>query len=150
MKTILKSMRKKKDAWEDKPSGDKAPSAGAKEKQTHVTNSDLPRHRNARVVERSVIASLNTLRDTSAANRSKLFIRKVRLCCYVFDFSETVDSPQDARDKEIKRSTILELVTYLTQFKPAFAEEELEEIFEMIMQSFSTIASEHSGCRWDV
>lgn len=137
MKTILKNMRKKKDQWEDKPAGDKAPSTGAKEKTTHMLNADLPRHRSARVVERSVIASLNTLRDTSAANRSKLFIRKVRLCCYVFDFSESVDSPQDARDKEIKRSTILELVTYLTQFKPAFAEEELEEIFEMILCNLS-------------
>jgi serine/threonine-protein phosphatase 2A regulatory subunit B' len=104
-----------------------------KDKNTHIANFDLSRHRSSRAVNRSVITTLPTLRDSSASMRSRLLTRKVRLCSYVFEFTDQPDSPQDARDKETKRSTLLELVNYLTVFKPAFVEEELEEVFEMIM-----------------
>lgn len=140
MKSILKNMRKK---VTDSPSpgtypeSKLSPSAAkpvvGKEQPSHVLNGDLPRHRSSRSISRSVITSLNTLRDTSTTNRTKLFIRKVRLCCYVFEFTDQPDSPQDARDKEIKRATLLELVNYLSVFKPSFGEEELEEIFDMIL-----------------
>lgn len=152
MKSMLKNMRKKVAEPEIKvstPTAEKT--AAGKEQPSHVVNGDLPRHRSARGIDRSVVATLNTLRDTSAANRSKLFIRKVRLCCYVFEFTDQPDSPQvpvlapttflflvkvlhsarlfmlqDAQDKEIKRATLLELVNYLSVFKPGFGEEELE------------------------
>lgn len=104
-----------------------------KERTSHIINLELPRHRQARTIDRSVLTNLPTLRDCSASTRNRLLIRKVRLCSYVFEFSDQPDSSQDARDKETKRSTLLELVNYLTVYKPAFAEDELEEIFEMIM-----------------
>jgi len=84
-------------------------------------------------VSRSVIVqNLPSLRDTAVTNRSKLLSRKLRLCSYVFTFSDQPDSTQDAKDKEVKRSTLLELVNFLTVFKPSFTEAELTEIFEML------------------
>lgn len=57
----------------------------------------------------------------------------MRLCCYIFPFEESaVDSADEAKAKEAKRSTLLELVNYLTVFKPVFVDEELSSIFEML------------------
>lgn len=139
MKSILKTMRKKVQNEQTKAQWEKdSPQVGpvenpSKDKIMHIANLELPRHRTSRAVDRRVITTLPTLRDSSASMRSRLLVRKVRLCSYVFDFTDQPDSPQDARDKETKRSTLLELVNYLTVFKPAFVEEELDEIFEMIM-----------------
>jgi len=49
-----------------------------------------------------------------------------------FEFNDTPDSPLDAKRKEVKRAALLELVNYLTVFKPAFTDEELNEVFEML------------------
>jgi serine/threonine-protein phosphatase 2A regulatory subunit B' len=146
MKSILKTMRKKvqtesaKGQWEKDTSKSKSSEEGqgrgsqeAKADKSHILNPERPRSRQSRRVDRSVLTALPTLRDANAAVRSQLLVRKVRLCSVVFTFTETPDSPSEAADKETKRSTLLELVNYLTVFKPAFAEEELEEIFEMLM-----------------
>lgn len=145
MKSILKTMRKKvitADGKWDKDSANNSTGASQKDKVSHIVNVELPRHRNARAIERSVITTLPTLRDASTTTRSRLLTKKVRLCSYVFEFSEQPEPQdprgkelrrQDSRDKEIKRSTLLELVNFLTVFKPSFTEDELEEIFEMIM-----------------
>ena len=37
-----------------------------------------------------------------------------------------------AKDKETKRSTLLELVNYLTVYKPSLTDLELDEIFTML------------------
>mmetsp|Transcript_42922 Transcript_42922/g.84150 ORF Transcript_42922/g.84150 Transcript_42922/m.84150 type:complete len:499 (+) Transcript_42922:37-1533(+) len=137
MKQILKTMRKRvnseqnkaqfeKDAKQDKK-GDKADTTA------HIENPHLPRSRQARQISKKVLQNaLPSLRDSSPSTRSRLLIRKVRLCCYPFIFSDMPDTPQEAKEKETKRSTLLELVNYLTVFKPSFTQEELEEIFEML------------------
>ena len=80
-----------------------------------------------------LLNSLPTLRDTPVGARKPLLVKKLRLCTYVFQFDESVaDIPDIAKDKEVKRSTLLELVNYLTVFKPQFAEDELASIFEML------------------
>lgn len=113
--------RNRQESW-DQDSGDKA----------HVTNRHLPRFRQQRKVARNVIvANLPSLLDATPASRSKLLIRKVRLCSFIFSW-DGPDNPQDAKDKEIKRNTLLELVNYFTMYKPSLSEEELTELFEMI------------------
>lgn len=134
MRSMLKKIHKKtateqtKQQWER----DQKTGKGEKEKGSHINNKHLPRCRATRSVSRKVLTSLPSLRDASPSSRTKLLIRKVRLCCYVFTFSDAPDSPEEAKEKERKRSTLLELVNYLTVFKPSFIEEELEEIFEML------------------
>lgn len=150
MKSIIKSIRKKQNVSEQKGSasygagkdaGKAGTAAGAaaaaneKEKLSHINAKELPKCRNDRSVTRKVLVQLPSLRDASPSTKSKLFIRKVRLCCYIFDFSDTPDSPQEAKDKETKRSTLLELVNYITVSKPVFTEDDLEEIFEMISRN---------------
>lgn len=135
MKSILKKMGKNraneqaKTQWEKDAKSQK----GDKEKGSHINNKLLPRCRGSRSISNKVLQpNLPSLRDASPSSRSRLLIRKVRLCCYVFTFTGLPDSPQEAKDKELKRATLIELVDFLTVFKPAFVEEELEDVFEML------------------
>ena len=77
--------------------------------------------------------ALPPLRDVEQSLRSKLLLKKLHVCSFVFNFVEGhPDTPQEAQDKELKRTTLLELVNYMTVFKPSFVEREIEEIFEML------------------
>lgn len=137
MKSILKTMRKRVNSEQTKAQFEKdvkqQDKKGDKGETSHIENAHLPRSRQQRCVSKKVLQNaLPNLRDSSPSTRSRLLIRKVRLCCYAFTFSDMPDTPQEAKDKETKRSTLLELVNYLTVFKPSFTQEELEEIFEML------------------
>ena len=46
-------------------------------------------------------------RDVVASERQNLFVKKLQLCSYTFDFT---DPTAHVREKEIKRQTLLELV----------------------------------------
>ena len=96
--------------------------------------SHLPRCRLSRSVSRDVlIHNLPALRDAPPASRKPLLLKKLRLCSYVFTFDESsLDSPQEQKEKELKRATLLELVNYLTVFKPSFTDDELAAIFDML------------------
>ena len=99
--------------------------------------SHLPRCRQSRSVTRDVlIHNLPALRDAPPASRKPLLLKKLRLCSFVFSFDEsTLDSPQEAKEKELKRATLLELVNYLTVFKPSFTDDELAAIFDMLQSN---------------
>jgi len=60
--------------------------------------------------------------------RQALFIRKLRLCSHQMDFSES----DKARDKEIKRLNLLEIMDYINTTKGVFNEATFEEITSMI------------------
>ena len=96
--------------------------------------SHLPRCRQSRSVTRDVlIHNLPALRDAPPASRKPLLLKKLRLCSFVFSFDETtLDSAQEGKEKELKRSALLELVNYLTVFKPSFSDDELAAIFDML------------------
>ncbi|CAL9104616.1 unnamed protein product [Musa textilis] len=53
------------------------------------------------------IESLPLFRDVPVAERQALFLRKLQICAMIFDFSDTLKS---AREKEMKRQTLSELV----------------------------------------
>lgn len=98
-----------------------------------ILHEELPMTRMSRVVSPAVVVgNLPMLRDVPAASCPRLFIRKLRLCSYMFKFDDTPDSTAVQKDKEIKRTTLLELVSYLTVFKPVLSEPELVEIFSML------------------
>ncbi len=140
MKSLMKSVQKR---LTYKPSTDLSNEDGVnfdetlrlKEVPEHwIENSDLPRTRQSRQVSRNVLQSLPALRDIqNVERRREVFLLKCRLCSFRFTFNPNVaDSAQDARDKELKRTTLLELVNYLTVQKPRLGEEELSDMFEML------------------
>ena len=74
------------------------------------------------------IEPLASFKDTPAPERQGLFIKKLRLCSIQMDFSES----EKARDKEIKRLNLLEIMDYINTTKGVFNEATFEEITQMI------------------
>eukprot|EP00484_Ammonia_sp_Unknown_P018022 CAMPEP_0197026590 /NCGR_PEP_ID=MMETSP1384-20130603/6641_1 /TAXON_ID=29189 /ORGANISM="Ammonia sp." /LENGTH=493 /DNA_ID=CAMNT_0042455283 /DNA_START=2239 /DNA_END=3720 /DNA_ORIENTATION=+ len=68
----------------------------------------------------------------NADDRKALFIKKLKLCCIIFDF--TVGDADQNRQlaKEMKRTYLLELVEYISQSKHWFSEDCVPVILEMI------------------
>jgi len=124
MRNLLKKVKKQVTTEEQTRAWEKKEEEQAgKDKEVFIKNEKLPRTRRSRAVSDQVLAmSLPNLRDANAANRSRLLIRKLRLCSFVFEFNDQADNPVDAKRKEIKRSALLELVNCLTVFKPAFTD----------------------------
>jgi serine/threonine-protein phosphatase 2A regulatory subunit B' len=71
-------------------------------------------------------------RDVVASERQNLFIKKLHLCSYTFDFT---DATAQVREKEIKRQTLLELVDYVNQGQGKFTEAVFEDISYMLAQN---------------
>ncbi|KAK6156331.1 hypothetical protein DH2020_010579 [Rehmannia glutinosa] len=72
---------------------------------------------------------LPMLRDVPLSDRHNLFIRKLQICCFLFDFSDTMKS---AREKEIKRQTLAELVDLVQSGSCKMNEIMQEELIKMI------------------
>ncbi|CAN0926152.1 Serine/threonine protein phosphatase 2A 57 kDa regulatory subunit B' alpha isoform [Linum grandiflorum] len=75
------------------------------------------------------VEPLPMLRDVPAAERHNLFLRKLQLCCFQFDFEDTLKS---VREKEIKRQTLLELVDFLQSGSGKLSEVCQEEMIKMV------------------
>ncbi|CAH8339243.1 unnamed protein product [Eruca vesicaria subsp. sativa] len=73
------------------------------------------------------VTPLPLFRDVPVSERQALFLRKLQNCCFRFDFSDTV---KDAREKEIKRQTLLELVDFIQSGASKIVSESCQE--EMI------------------
>ncbi|XP_076235287.1 serine/threonine-protein phosphatase regulatory subunit widerborst isoform X1 [Calliopsis andreniformis] len=84
------------------------------------------RYRNSQDVE---FLQLPQLKDVTPSEQEELFIRKLRQCCVTFDF---MDSMADLKGKEIKRSTLTELVEYVTSGRGVLTEPVYPEIIKMI------------------
>ncbi|KAF0914869.1 hypothetical protein E2562_032790 [Oryza meyeriana var. granulata] len=76
-----------------------------------------------------VYEALPSLRDAPASEKPGLFLRKVAMCCVVFDFT---DPTKDVKEKEIKRQTLLELVDYVTSATGKFPEPAVQEVIKMV------------------
>eukprot|EP00884_Botryococcus_braunii_P018445 jgi/Botrbrau1/5284/Bobra.0391s0005.1 len=66
-------------------------------------------------------------KDLAAADKQALFVKKLHLCAFTFDFS---DQSKHGREKEIKRQTLLEVVDYVNTGK--FNEAVSEDIIFMV------------------
>jgi serine/threonine-protein phosphatase 2A regulatory subunit B' len=72
---------------------------------------------------------LPTFRDMSPNEKQYLFVQKLHLCAYGFDFT---DPTKHVREKEIKRQTLLELVDYANSGSGKFTETVSEDIIFML------------------
>ncbi|XP_051116318.1 serine/threonine protein phosphatase 2A 57 kDa regulatory subunit B' theta isoform-like [Andrographis paniculata] len=73
--------------------------------------------------------ALPSFRDVPTSEKQNLFIRKVKMCCVGFDFT---DPTKNIKEKEIKRQTLLELVEFITSTNGKFTETAMQEIVRMV------------------
>lgn len=87
--------------------------------------------------------SLPSFRDVPGSEKPALFIRKLGMCCVVFDFSDPGKSP---REKEVKRQMLLELVDYVSTATSKFGESAMQEATRMVAANiFRTFSYSASG-----
>jgi serine/threonine-protein phosphatase 2A regulatory subunit B' len=80
---------------------------------------------------------LPSFRDVSPAEKQYLFVQKLHLCAFSFDFA---DATKHVREKEIKRQTLLELVDYANSGSGKFTEALSEDIiFTLSYNLFRTL-----------
>ncbi|XP_055807186.1 serine/threonine protein phosphatase 2A 57 kDa regulatory subunit B' beta isoform-like [Solanum dulcamara] len=75
------------------------------------------------------IENLPLFRDVPLSERQVLFFRKLQICCFQFDFTDTMKL---VREKEIKRQTLVELVDYVQSGAGKISESNQEEMVKMI------------------
>ncbi|KAL3326852.1 hypothetical protein AABB24_037514 [Solanum stoloniferum] len=75
------------------------------------------------------IENLPLFRDVPISERQVLFFRKLQICCFQFDFTDTIKL---VREKEIKRQTLVELVDYVQSGAGKISESNQEEMVKMI------------------
>ncbi|XP_061481250.1 serine/threonine-protein phosphatase 2A 56 kDa regulatory subunit alpha isoform [Rhineura floridana] len=69
------------------------------------------------------------LKDATSNEQQDLFCQKLKQCCVLFDF---MDSVSDLRSKEIKRATLNELVEYVSTNRGVIVESAYSDIVKMI------------------
>ncbi|XP_055825283.1 serine/threonine protein phosphatase 2A 57 kDa regulatory subunit B' theta isoform-like isoform X1 [Solanum dulcamara] len=72
---------------------------------------------------------LPSFRDVPNSDKQNLFIKKLNLCCVLFDFT---DPTKDLKEKDIKRQTLVELVDYVTSADGKFTETVVQETVKMV------------------
>lgn len=83
--------------------------------------------------------ALPAFRDVPSSEKQTLFIKKLHLCCVIFEFT---DPARNLKEKDIKRQTLLELVDYVTSYNGKFTEVSMQEITKMVsVNLFRTLTS---------
>lgn len=86
-----------------------------------------------------VYEALPSFRDVPSSEKPNLFIKKLSMCCVVFDFS---DPSKNLKEKEIKRQTLLELVDYIATVSVKFNDAAMQEISKVaVVNLFRTFPS---------
>lgn len=67
--------------------------------------------------------------EADAGEREDLFIKKIRQCCVLFDFTEPLD---DLKWKEVKRSALQEMVEYINNNNGIITEAVYPEAIQMV------------------
>lgn len=73
--------------------------------------------------------SIHAPPDVPAPEQPELFLKKLQQCCTVFDFMDTLS---DLKMKEYKRSTLNELVDYVTVSRGYLTEQAYPEVVKMV------------------
>lgn len=85
-------------------------------------------------------------RDVPVSDRQTLFLKKLHICCYVLDFSDTL---KNVREKEIKRQALMELVDFIQSGSGKISENCQEEMIRMIsvniFRCFPPLSHENTG-----
>ncbi|KAL5793330.1 hypothetical protein ACOSP7_001924 [Xanthoceras sorbifolium] len=83
--------------------------------------------------------ALPSFKDVPTSEKQNLFIRKLNMCCVVFDFT---DPTKNLKEKDIKRQTLVELVDYVTSANGKFPEIVMQEMVKMVsINLFRTLTS---------
>lgn len=72
--------------------------------------------------------ALPSFRDVPNSEKQNLFIRKLQMCCVVFD----TDPMKNLKEKDVKRQTLVELVDYISASNGKFTENMMQEIVKMV------------------
>ncbi|KAL8168255.1 hypothetical protein V2J09_009754 [Rumex salicifolius] len=75
------------------------------------------------------IESLPMFKDVANHDRQALFLRKLQICSYMFDFTDTLKS---VREKEIKRQTLLELIEFIQSGSGKIPDNVQDEMIKMV------------------
>jgi serine/threonine-protein phosphatase 2A regulatory subunit B' len=67
--------------------------------------------------------------DVMPTERADLFIKKIKQCNVIFDFS---DPMSDLKGKEVKRATLTELVEYVTTSRGCITENVYPDVINMV------------------
>lgn len=73
--------------------------------------------------------ALPSFRDVPNSEKHNLFIKKLQMCCVVFDYT---DPTKNIKEKENKRKTLLELVDYVSSANGKFTELMMQELIKMV------------------
>ena len=76
------------------------------------------------------LQKLQPLKDAPQADREDLLTQKIRQCCVIFDFVQ--DPLSDLKWKEVKRSTLNELIEYVQGSKGVITESIYPEAINMV------------------
>jgi serine/threonine-protein phosphatase 2A regulatory subunit B' len=80
------------------------------------------------LTELDILEPIATLASVQGANKTTLFIHKLRLCAMVFEWG----LPESVEPNNVKRDQLLELVDFIGKGKIIFTEEVLVEVFNML------------------
>lgn len=84
--------------------------------------------------------ALPSFRDVLNGEKPNLFVKKLSLCCVVFDFT---DPGKYLKEKDVKRQTLVELVDYVSSANQKFSETVMQEMVRMIsVNLFRTLATQ--------
>jgi len=110
----------------------------SKTTKNHSTNSDSTTKTNdedekdSYSIEDLLNQEVSLREVQNADDRKALFIKKLKLCCIIFDFTAGDLDQNHQLAKEMKRTYLLELVEYISQSKHWFSEDCVPVILEMI------------------
>ncbi|CAI9763154.1 unnamed protein product [Fraxinus pennsylvanica] len=76
-----------------------------------------------------VFEALPSFRDVPNSEKQNFFMKKLNLCCVVFDFTDLM---KNLKEKDVKKQTLEELVDYITSANGKFTETVMQEIVRMI------------------
>lgn len=74
--------------------------------------------------------------DVPAPEQPELFLKKLQQCCTVFDFMDTLS---DLKMKEYKRSTLNELVDYVTVSRGYLTEQAYPDVVKMVRSALTHV-----------
>lgn len=83
--------------------------------------------------------ALPSFKDVPNTEKQSLFVKKLNMCCFVFDFTNPT---KDLKVKDIKRQTLVELVDYVASANGKFPEPVMQEMIKMVSTNlFRTLTS---------
>ena len=98
--------------------------------QTHSSRSSTAGPKGARTpIDENPFANMPMLKDTPVADRPELFRKKLIACSVVYDFN---NQQSHVKEKEMKRTTLLEIIEYVNTSRNCFTESVLENVVSMV------------------